>query len=128
MLAIAGRGQLRLRDEKLGLNSGQEKQHYCLKFRQGFSLLSFPALRWQGVLRFALLGQPSARCALPCVRCGVLHGALFGSLSVQHDVSCVQLGGQSAAIAAPPDDLLVLHGALPVLLASFYGACFLLDN
>jgi hypothetical protein len=74
-----------------------------------------------------LLERPSAQCALPYVRCGVPRGAFFGSPSALHGVSCVPLGGQSAGIAAPSDDSRVLHDAWPVLLASFYGACFLLD-
>jgi hypothetical protein len=90
------------------------------KFRPEFPRRSFPALRQQGVLRFVLLGRPSARCALSREPCGVLHDALFGSLSVQHGVSCAPLGGRSAGTDEPPDDSLVLHGALP---ASFYGAC-----
>ena len=55
--------------------------------------------------------RSSARCASPLVRFGVLHDALFVSLSVLHDVSCVPLGGRSAGIAAPPDDSLVSYGA-----------------
>ena len=94
------------------------------KFRRSFLHPSFPALRQQGVLRFVLLGRPSGQRALPCVRCGVLRGAPFGSPSVLYGVSCVPPGGRSAAIAALPDDSLVLYDAWPVLLASVYGACF----
>jgi hypothetical protein len=82
-----------------------------VKFRRQFRRRFFPALRQQGVLRFALLGRPSAQRALPRVRCGVLRDALFGSPSVLHGVSCVPVGGRSAGIAAPTDDSLVLYGA-----------------
>ena len=81
------------------------------KFRQGFSRQLFPALRQQGVPRFVSLGPLSALRALPRVRCGVLRDALFVWLSVQHGVPGAPLGGQSAGIAAPLDDSLVLYGA-----------------
>jgi len=98
----------------------REQLPFLAKFRQGFPRRSFPALRQDGVLRFVLLGRPSAQCALPRVPCGVLHDALFVSLSVQRGVSYAPHGDRSAGIGEPPDDSLVLHDALP---ASFYGAC-----
>jgi len=82
-----------------------------VKFRWRFRRRFFPVLRQQGVLQFALLGRPSAQRVLPRVRCGVLRDALFGSPSVLHGVSCVPVGGQSAGIAAPTDDSLVLYDA-----------------